>query len=594
MQQSDKPITNCHTHIFTSDHVPPLLAKKFVPWPFFHVLNLHWIIKIFKWRLKESREQYYTKGKAKARRRYNFQMFIRRSILLSILTGLIGIILGVYVFYFIWSFLGDRETTKGVGGAINWVSTTLKEFKIGLPFQSIWLNILATAVFILLFKSGRNLLFFVLKNTIKLFGTLPGKKTKELIARYLNIARFSIHDTQTKTFGQLCRQYPPDTKFIVLPMDMDFMDAGSPPKDYLQQMEELGKLKETGELGDQLLPFIFLDPRRIVKDQTYFSYKVEDNKVVLEDCLIKTYLEKGFCGFKIYPALGYYAFDEALLPLWKFASDNGFPIMTHCIRGTIFYRGSKIKAWDNHPVFRENNQNDTSRPFILLSQVKNIEFQENFTHPLNYFCLLDKELLQTIIAGSTDKKLHTLFGYDAQQRTMSQDLKNLKICFGHFGGDDEWHRFFELDRDNYSTKLLQFPDHGIFFKTEDDGTTPKPGKLEQIWKGADWYTIICSLMLQYPNVYADISYIVHDGAGVFPLLKLTLQNPELRERVLYGTDFYVVRNHKSDKNIRADALSSLSTDEFNQIARINPDGYLNNTYRAIMPITGDMNISGNE
>jgi hypothetical protein len=278
-----------------------------------------------------------------------------------------------------------------------------------------------------------------------------------------------------------------------------------------------------------------------------------------------------------------------LLPLWKFASDNGLPIMTHCIRGTIFYRGSKKKAWDNHPVFRENDQTDSNRPFILLPQVKNMDFSANFTHPLNFFCLLDKELLQTLIGKSADNKLHNLFGYDKQLGTMTQDLNNLKVCFGHFGGDDEWSRFFELDRDNFSTKLLEFPDHGIFFKTDDDGTTERKGKLELIWKGADWYSIICSLMLQRPNVYADISYIVHNGEAIFPLLKLTLQNKKLREKVLYGTDFYVVRNHKSDKNIRADALGSLSADEFSQIARINPDAYLKNTYGYIMPITGNIN-----
>src|SRR6185436_827568 len=63
--------------------------------------------------------------------------------------------------------------------------------------------------------------------------------------------------------------------------------------------------------------------------------------------------KKKFNGFKIYPALGYYPFDVQLLPLWKYAADHQIPILTHCIRGTIFYRGSKKTEWDYHPVYKQ-------------------------------------------------------------------------------------------------------------------------------------------------------------------------------------------------------------------------------------------------
>ena len=81
-------------------------------------------------------------------------------------------------------------------------------------------------------------------------------------------------------------------------------------------------------------------------------------------------------------------------------------------------------------------------------------------------------------------------------------------------------------------------------------------------------------MLQHQNVYADISYILHGDAQILPLLHFTLENDKLRERVLYGSDFYVVRNHKSDKNMMADMRARLTEKEFDQIARINPVKYL--------------------
>ncbi len=82
-------------------------------------------------------------------------------------------------------------------------------------------------------------------------------------------------------------------------------------------------------------------------------------------------------------------------------------------------------------------------------------------------------------------------------------------------------------------------------------------------------------MLQYDNIYSDISYISHDNA-IHALLKRTLQqeNTRLRQRVLFGTDFYVVRNPKSEKQILADTIGGLSEEEFDLIARTNPRTFL--------------------
>jgi hypothetical protein len=218
---------------------------------------------------------------------------------------------------------------------------------------------------------------------------------------------------------------------------------------------------------------------------------------------------------------------------------------------------------------------------LILPQTKNVDFSINFTHPMNYLCLLDKGQLHKLIGGDAVKKMASpqeiervkaLFGYT--DSGLTYDLSALKICLGHFGGDDEWSRYFEKDRYNYSSQLIKHPDDGIQFFTTLEGA-PSRGKAEQIWRFTDWYSIICSMMLQYKNVYADISYILHNDAGILPLLKETLQNKELREKVLYGTDFFVVRNHKSDKNMVADMMGGLSADDFDQIARINPRKYLN-------------------
>jgi len=391
-------------------------------------------------------------------------------------------------------------------------------------------------------------------------------------------------------------------------MDMDYMEAGKSKTRYRDQMKELAEIKDMPSNEKVLYPFVFADPRRMIKvqdekryvpgDKEYFNWSIEAGKMKLGDCFIKEYLEdRHFSGIKIYPALGYYPFDAKLLPLWKYAADNNIPVLTHCIRGTIFYRGLKKREWNEHPVFLqamrrihddedadgfkddEQMENEQAHEYVplVLPEISNIEFSYNFTHPMNFLCILEEKLLRGLIRTEITKdpgtKLKELFGYNGPDKELSCNLSHLKICLGHFGGDDEWKRYFEKDRYNFSSQLAKNPAVGIkFFETANH--KPSKGKPEQIWKYTDWYSIICSMMLQYPNVYADISYILHSDQEILPLLKQTLQNPGLREKVLYGTDFFVVRNHKSDKNMLADMMGGLTPTDFDQIARINPTKYL--------------------
>jgi hypothetical protein len=200
-----------------------------------------------------------------------------------------------------------------------------------------------------------------------------------------------------------------------------------------------------------------------------------------------------------------------------------------------------------------------------------VDFINNFTHPLNYLCLTEEKLLRILISKAS-KAVQELFGYTDDATPLLYNLSHLKLCFGHFGGDDEWQKFFENDRDNFTSQLMRKPEQGIVFIKEgsiDDSMFT----LEQIWKHVDWYTIIRSMLLQYPNLYADISYIVHEPA-IFPLLKQTLQNPVLQKKVLFGTDFYVVRNHKSEKEMLAYLQAALSEAELDAIARYNPIDFL--------------------
>lgn len=593
------PVINCHTHIFTGDHVPPWLARTFLPWPFYYLLPLSGIVGLLRWWYKGPNQwKYSVPSKKWIRFLYKTRMWLRRHFVLSALYHTLGIFLTWHVFFGLYDLLG-RWGLSWPGRVTDWIERIREaagRFALLQPVQSWPLQVIFVIFLLLFFQSGRNFLLFVLKMAGKMMLKLPGKQTLSLLQRYLLIGRFSRYQKQAGIFSKLRDQYPTGTGFVVLPMDMAYMGAGrlKPGYELDQQMDELSAIRK--QQPDIFHPFVFADPRRLQDDPGYFSYRTdEEGNVVLNDCKIKRWIEtEGFAGFKIYPALGYYPFDERLLVLWKYAADRGLPVLTHCIRGTIFYRGPKKKEWDEHPVFRQSmtrerppfdwtedqepeGQLDRDFPNMLLPERKNADFSVNFTHPLNYLCLLDESLLARVISQSADPGIRQVFGFRQTDKgpEVTRNLRHLKLCFGHFGGDDEWKRFMERDRDNYSSQLLRYPQQGLAFLHNHHGPDrqPRAGKPEQIWKHADWYTIICSLMLQYPRVYADISYILHQPA-ILPLLKKTLAAPVLQERVLYGSDFYVVRNHKSDKEMLAEMQAGLTEEEFDRIARYNPQRFL--------------------
>jgi len=217
---------------------------------------------------------------------------------------------------------------------------------------------------------------------------------------------------------------------------------------------------------------------------------------------------------------------------------------------------------------------------------------------MNYLCLLNEELLRKWIHVAGEKmskkerdNLYLLFGFTNIETRMDSDLSDLKICLGHFGGDEHWEKYITDDRENSTAALTTHPGFGINFTHNNKGDLSH-GKLQMTWYEADWYSIICSMILQYKNLYADISYILHNQ-DIFPLLRKTLQHrrddakpPDnltniprhaLGERVLFGTDFYMIRSHNSDRDLLNKTQSQLSRDEFDMIARINPINYLENT-----------------
>jgi predicted TIM-barrel fold metal-dependent hydrolase len=303
-----------------------------------------------------------------------------------------------------------------------------------------------------------------------------------VISRFIKIGSL---ESEELIFHELRRFYPSRTRFVLLPMDMEVMGSGPTLQSYDEQHEKLFELKE--KYGEIVYPFVAADPRR---------------KEVL-DC-VKYYIEeKGFSGIKIYPALGYFPYDERLRFVWEYAQKYSLPVMTHTSHGGPYYRNRLTeKDFANSRIGK-----------IPVKGKSNHKLTAYFTHPANYRYLL-------------------------------ADYPRLKICLAHCGGAPEWDRYLE---------------------------DPSPKGIPEIDK--DWLTLCIDLMQEFPTLYTDISSTLYTKRFI-SVLRVLLRDKDIRKKILFGSDFYMVEFEGKEKAFSFDVRGLLDEDEFVQIAETNPKKFL--------------------
>ena len=120
----------------------------------------------------------------------------------------------------------------------------------------------------------------------------------------------------------------------------------------------------------------------------------------------------------------------------------------------------------------------------------------------------------------------------------------LKINLAHFGGNEEWDKYLDVSDEN--------------FKDE-----------------RNWYSLIRKLIANKDhNVYSDISFTVHDDK-LYPLLKNLTKSRGVKDRVLFGSDFYMLQKDYHERRFGLDVRGYLSDDEYWLIAETNPKEFLN-------------------
>jgi predicted TIM-barrel fold metal-dependent hydrolase len=208
-----------------------------------------------------------------------------------------------------------------------------------------------------------------------------------LLARMVVVNR---HETQDEVWQEIVKNYTdvPDMRFVVLPLDFDYMEAGASLINYPTQLYELIRLKH--KYKDKIIPFVCADPRR------YQGAELTN--------FVASYIQKhGFGGVQLCPALGFYPFDPSLFELYKFAEEYSIPVITDNNIGEMHLRGSLMRQQLAPAHLSEldsavalardlrSDKIDASIPHIQAANLPRVYvrqsmdvFRHNFTDPAAY------------------------------------------------------------------------------------------------------------------------------------------------------------------------------------------------------------------
>ncbi|TVR41432.1 MAG: amidohydrolase [Bacteroidia bacterium] len=136
------------------------------------------------------------------------------------------------------------------------------------------------------------------------------------------------------------------------------------------------------------------------------------------------------------------------------------------------------------------------------------------------------------------RELAAQFGHPVLYIPILEKYPDMHICFAHWGSEVSWDRYLEDPAD-----------------------------------GNNWFHIIRFMLEKYPNLYTDISFTLHNEA-YFPVLKVFLEDDRIRPKVLFGTDYYMVKTRTPEKKFGFDIRAFLGEGLFRAIAHDNPRRFL--------------------
>jgi predicted TIM-barrel fold metal-dependent hydrolase len=379
-----------------------------------------------------------------------------------------------------------------------------------------------------------------------LLNKLPGKGGK----RYASFLHVGKSSSQMDVFRDLLEQYSDSSmKITALSLYMEKLGAGRSITGFEGQLEGIIEVKK--RYPERLIAFFGLDPRwkatgnEIAETiKNYFNNKIEISA--------NTESIFPFSGIKLYPSTGYYAFDEKLKPSFDWAAENNVPIMTHCsYLGGIF-----------------NNNRD-----FLLANLKAVNPYTGQIHPAprtdhKLENKIFKRLLNTQKAANNQiysSYFLEPFSYKKMIEHYCSINLPLKICFAHFGGNEHMKLQYKIEKQQKND----------------------PGNYYSVEHSKNWCAQIQEL-LKLPGVYTDVSYSLTDH-DTHAFIFHEMQNKSYRERILFGTDFFMTERVAKEKDtynlfrekamaVQVTKSNGVVTNAWQMMASENVENYLKGKY----------------
>ncbi|HBG70593.1 MAG: hypothetical protein A2W93_08410 [Bacteroidetes bacterium GWF2_43_63] len=146
--------------------------------------------------------------------------------------------------------------------------------------------------------------------------------------------------------------------------------------------------------------------------------------------------------------------------------------------------------------------------------------------------------------GLTKKDLCDIFTHPKNFQIVCQRYPHARISFAHYGSARMWKKMLcdPYDQDN-------------------------------------WVNIINNMIQLYPNLYTDISYTLYENIAdcsntFYQLLNTFLQNPSIRDKVLFGSDFFMPASQETDMQFAEHIRSAIGDELFERISNTNPERFL--------------------
>lgn len=146
--------------------------------------------------------------------------------------------------------------------------------------------------------------------------------------------------------------------------------------------------------------------------------------------------------------------------------------------------------------------------------------------------------------GLSKKDLCDLFTHPKNYRIVFEKYPDVRICLAHYGSDKMW------------TKMLCDPNDE-----------------------ENWVNIINNMLHDYTNLFTDISYTLYYNVSdcrnnFYRLFNTYLQDPVLRSRILFGSDFYMPASSETDHDFAGNIRDAIGEEHFNTISFENPRRFL--------------------